>query len=239
MGKVSELGSEMGVPIIRSLVAWTLIFLLPVSLLGQTGSAILHSQGGVWVNGNESPDASAVFVGDVIETKPGFSATLTLDGTSVSIQPESIGKLEANLLTLDHGSVAVATSKGFRVKVNCILVVPVLNEWTQYEVTDVNGTVRVAAKKGDVRVEHEERVAKELPEKAPTESEHSRGEIVREGQQSSNDESVVCGGPPRPTTPGTALNPKLIAAGAGGAAVLLWLLLHGGGSKSPVSNWQP
>jgi ribosomal 50S subunit-recycling heat shock protein len=216
-----------------------LIMIVPVSLSGQTGSAILHAQGGVWINGNEAPDASAVFVGDLIETKPGFSATLTLDGSSVLIQAESIAKLQENLLELDHGRVSVGTSRGFRVKVNCILVIPVLNEWTQYEVTDLNGTVQVAARKDDVRIEHERSAPKAPIEKAPTENEQSSGAVVHEGQQSSNDESAVCGAPTKPTAAGTVLNPKLIAGGAGGAAVLLWLLLHGGPSKPPVSNSQP
>jgi hypothetical protein len=202
--------------------------------LGQTGSAILHSQGGVWVNGNEAPDASAVFAGDVVETKPGFSATLTLDGSSVVMQPESIGTFQENLLVLDHGSVAVGTSKSFRVRVNCITVIPVVNDWTQYEVTDTNGTVQVAARKNDVNIEHDRGRTK-----PPTETEQSHGTTVHEGQQSNNDESSVCGAPSRPADAGSLLNPKWIAAGAGSAGVLLWLILHGGGNKSPVSNAQP
>lgn len=224
----------MSVSIIRYLVCWALLIVVPVSLLSQTGSAILHTQGGVWVNGNEALDASAVFAGDTLETRPGFSATLTLDGSSVVIQPESIGTLQENLLVLDHGSVSVGTSKSFRVRVNCITVVPVLNEWTQYEVTDINRTVQVAARKLDVNIEHERG-----RDKPPTESEQSHGTTVHEGQQSSNDESSVCGAPLRPTEPGIALNPKWIAAGAGGAGLLLLLILHGGGNKTPVSNSQP
>src|SRR5258708_3026754 len=224
----------MSVSIIRYLVCWALIVVVPVSLLGQTGSAILHTQGGVWVNGNEAPDASAVFTGDLVETKPGFSATLTLDGSSILVQPESIAKLQENLLVLDHGSVSVGTSKGFRVRVNCITVIPVLNEWTQYDVTDVNGTVQVAARKKEVKIEGEQGGAK-----LASESEQSDGTTVHEGQQSGNDESSVCGAPLKPTGAGTALNPKWIAAGAGGAGLLLWLVLHGGRNKTPVSNWQP
>ncbi len=224
----------MSVSIIRYLVCWVLILVVPGTLLGQTGSAILHSQGGVWVNGNEAPDASAVFAGDVVETKPGFSATLTLDGSSVVMQPESIGTFQENLLVLDHGSVAVGTSKSFRVRVNCITVIPVVNDWTQYEVTDTNGTVQVAARKNDVNIEHDRGRTK-----PPTETEQSHGTTVHEGQQSNNDESSVCGAPSRPADAGSLLNPKWIAAGAGSAGVLLWLILHGGGNKSPVSNAQP
>jgi hypothetical protein len=70
--------------------------------LGQTGAAILHTQWGVWVNGYEARDSSAVFAGDVLETRPAPSANLSLDGSSVLIGPESVAKLQTNLLELDH-----------------------------------------------------------------------------------------------------------------------------------------
>ena len=133
----------MRVSILRCFICWAMLVIVPVSLLGQTeqgqtgaAAAILHTQGGVWINGYEARDASAVFPGDLVETKPGSSANLSLDGSTVLIQPESVAKLEANLLELDHGSVSVGTSKSFKVRVNCITVVPVLSEWTQYEVNN-------------------------------------------------------------------------------------------------------
>jgi hypothetical protein len=67
-----------------------MVVMVPVSLLGQTPSAILHAQGGVWVNGYEAKDSAAVFAGDLLETRPGFSANLTLEGPAVLIQPESV-----------------------------------------------------------------------------------------------------------------------------------------------------
>jgi len=89
-------------------------------------------------------------------TKPGFSATLNLEGTTIQLQEETVAKLQDDVLLLDHGGVSVGTSKSFKVKVNCITVIPVLNEWTQYDVTDVNGTVQVAARKNDVNIEREQ-----------------------------------------------------------------------------------
>ena len=129
-----------------------------------TGAAILHAQGGVWINGYEARDSSAVFPGDLLETKPGSAANLNLDGSTVLIQPESVVKLQTNLLELDHGSVAVGTSRGFKVQVHCITVVPVLNEWTQYEVNNLNGSVQVAARKDDVNVERTRDNKKPSPE---------------------------------------------------------------------------
>jgi ribosomal 50S subunit-recycling heat shock protein len=195
----------------------------------KSGGAILHAQGEVWVNGYEAHDSSAVFPGDVIETKAGSSANLSLDGSTVLIAPESVSKFQGDLLELDHGGVSVATSKSFKVRVNCMLVVPVLNDWTQYVVTDVNRTVQVAARKLDVNVDHERGHGKEAPEPQPSQQRAS----VHEGEQKSYDETEVCGPAARPTSALAGISPKWIAAGAAGAGILIWLLIHGGGTTKP------
>ncbi len=203
----------------------------------KTGGAILHAQGGVWINGYEARDSSAVFPGDLLETKPGAAANLSLDGSTVLIQPESVVKLQTNLLQLDHGSLAVGTSKSFKVQVHCITVIPVLNEWTQYEVNNLNGNVQVAARKNDVYVERKRDDKKPSPE-----TEVSHGTTVHEGEQKNFDDSEICGAPPRPVGPTSGLNPKWIAAGAGGAGLLLCVLLcggSGGGAKTPLSSSAP
>jgi hypothetical protein len=74
-----------------------MVVVMPLSLLGQSPSvgapqssqapsAILHTQGGVWVNGQEAHDATAILPGDLLETKTEFSATLNLDGSEVLLQ---------------------------------------------------------------------------------------------------------------------------------------------------------
>jgi hypothetical protein len=225
----------MSVSFIRSFVCWAMVLMVPQSLPGQTPAAILHAQGGVWINGYEAKDSAAVFAGDLLETRPGFSANLTLEGSAVLIQAESVSKFQGDWLELDHGAVSVETSKSFQVRVNCIKVVPVANEWTQYEVTNVNGTVQVAAHKSDVNVQVEDAHRKPSGEMAG-----SQGGSVHEGEQRNYDESQLCGAPPRPTGARSALNPKWIAIGAGGTGLLIWILVHGGGGSSPViSPWQP
>jgi hypothetical protein len=220
--------------------------ILPTSLLGQdaqtpadknsseraqTPAAILHTQGGVSVNGYEARDSSAMFTGDLLETKSGFAATLNLEGTTILVQEESVAKLQDDMLVLDHGSVSVGTSKSFKVRVNCITVVPVLNEWTQYEVTDINGSVQVSARKGDVRVE----MGLNRQKSQPPETSHDA--TVREGEQGKYQESEACGTPARPGA-GSTLSPKWIAGGAAGAGILILVLIHGGG-KTPLSASQP
>lgn len=219
-------------------LCWVLIVSVPGALLGQTPAAILHTQGGVWVNQYEAKDASAIFPGDVLEAKTGFTAQLTLDGSSVMIQPETVGKFQADVFELDHGSVSVSTLKSFKVRVNCLLVVPVASVETQYDVTDVNGTIHVAAHKSDVNVERHAREGdKAAPAQAPSQA--TLDGSVHEGDQKSYDASQLCGAPPRLGGTNSGLSPKWIAAGAAGGGVLIWVLIHGGGGKTPMSNSTP
>ena len=203
----------------------------PLPLQG-TPAAILHTQGGVWVNGSEARDSTAVFSGDIIETKPNFSATLNLDGSEVLLAPESVVKFDADSMELDHGSVSIGTSKAFKVRVNCIVVVPASSEWTQYEVGNVTGTVQVAARKHDVNVEHGGG-----KDSAP---QSTAGGALHEGEQKGFDESELCGSRKQPTTAGSSgLNPKWIAAGAAGTGLLIWLLIHNSGGQNNMSQSTP
>jgi hypothetical protein len=215
-----------------------MVVAVPLSMLGQTPSAILHSQGGAWVNGQEGKDASAIFTGDTVDTKPGFSATLALEGSSIEIRPESVTKFQADFLELDHGSVSVETSTGFKVKVNCVTVTPVANGPTQYEVTDVNGTLQVAAHKSDVNVEIHKGLGK-----PSTEPGESKGGTVHEGEQRSYKESEVCGAPPRATGTNTSpLDSKWVKIGAGvvaGGILICVLLLCPSSGSPPLSPDQP
>lgn len=220
---------------VRNFICWLMIGSVPVSLLAQTQSAIVHTQGGVWVNGYEAKDAAAVFSGDVIETRPNFSATLNLEGSSLLVQPESVVKFQGDAIELDHGGVSVETSTSFKVLVHCITVTPVANEWTQYDVLDLNGSVEVSARTKDVNVKWEHSVSKTPVENAVGQQQQGS---VHQGEQKKYDESEYCGAPPRPNA-GTLPNPKWIALGAGGAGVLIWVLVHGGGGKTPVSASQP
>jgi hypothetical protein len=79
----------MSVPALRNLLYSVMVVLCPLSLVAaDTSSAIVHSKGGVWINGAEAVDSTSVFPGDLLETKPGFVANLDAEGSSVLIQPE-------------------------------------------------------------------------------------------------------------------------------------------------------
>jgi hypothetical protein len=219
----------MSVGVLRNLVCWMMVFLCPLRLAAvDTKSAVLHSDGGVWVNGQEVSVSTAVFPGDLLETKPGFVANLDAEGSSVLIQPESIVKFQGTFLELEHGGVAVGTSTSMSVHVNCIKVEPVSTERTQYDVTDINGTVLVVARKNDVNI-----TRGGLLKKATTDD-SSQSATVHEGHDATRDETAVCGAALRPETAGSGLNTKWLEIGAGaGGAVLLCILLCKSSNHNP------
>jgi hypothetical protein len=233
---VCKFSLVMTVSASRNFISWMMVLLFPLSLMAaDTGSAIVRGGGGILVNGTEVADSIAIFPGDLVETKPGFIANLDAEGSSVLIQGESYVKFQGNFLVLEHGSVSVGTSTEFSVHVNCMRVDPLSNERTQYDVTDVNGTVQVAAHKNDVRIQRSG-----LAKKPTSQAGSSENGIVHEGQQASREESAVCGAAV-PEEPGHALNTKWleIGGGVGGGALVLCLLLCKGKSPSDVSPSQP
>jgi hypothetical protein len=240
----------MSVSASRYFLGWVMLAVFPPSLLAaDPASAIVHSKGGVWVNGNEVADSTTVFPGDALETRSGFVANLDMEGSSVLVGAESVVKFERNFLTLEHGSVNVGTSTSFSVHVNCIKVEPVLGDRTQYDVTDVNGSVQVAAHKNDVRITQgghrkasaEKSSASEVVQE-PSSQKSSASDIVHEGQQGTRDETSACGAG-RPEVAGHLLNTKWLEIGAGAAGVggstALCVLLCKAPEPSNISPVQP
>lgn len=227
----------MSVFIFRCMVCWAMIVIYPSSLLAaDAGPAILHAKGQVWVNGKEAADSTAIMPGDLLETNSGAAANLTTDGSTIVIQEQSIVKYNGDSLSLEHGSVSVGTSKSMSVTVDCLRVVPVSNQWTQYDVTNVNSHVGVAALKLDVNILHGATMRKPAPESTAAQS-----ATVHEGQQVTRDRSEVCGVARVPSRAGSPVNTKLIGigAGAGGGVLLLCLLLCSGKKPAQVSQSGP
>ena len=139
---------------LRTVLCWMMIAVIPASLLGaDTGAAMLYGKGVVLLNGATLPNSSAIYPDDVIETKADSVANINVTGSTVMVMPDSIVKFKNNAISLEHGSVAVSTSSGMRVYVKCVTVIPVSNVPTQFDVTNTNGTVHAAARKSDVNID--------------------------------------------------------------------------------------
>ena len=234
-----KLSLGVSVSALRNFLCWLMVALCPLSLVAKDAapaSAVLRSDGGVWVNGLEMTGSTVVLPGDSVETKASVVANIDAEGSSVLVQAQSIVKFQGTYLTLEHGSVSVGTSTLMSVHVNCLKVEPVSADRTEYDVTDVNGTVHVAAHKKDVNIEHSGALHKAASEDKPNNS-----ATVHEGEQANRDESNACGAAPRTAPASNGLNPKWLEIGGGGGvgALVLCLLLCRGNNPQSVSPSQP
>jgi hypothetical protein len=159
-----------------------MIVIVPTSLMAQdSGRAMLHSEGGVWLNGNPAPNSSAIFLHDAIQTQKENMAKIDADGSTVTVQPDTIVQFEEDELVLDHGSLQVNTSRGLRVRVNCMTVIPLTPEWTRYDVTDVDGKMTVAAHENDVKIHYQAAAARRSKQAlSPDVTVHPGEQVTRE-----------------------------------------------------------
>jgi hypothetical protein len=131
----------------------TILFPAQVMLAGETASAMLYTNGAAWLNGSEVPKSAAVFSGDMLQTRPDSTASIQSNGSSVMVLADSLVKFEGLAVELEHGAVRVTTSRGLAARAGDVTVKPAANTWTEFQVTDVDGRVQIAANKGDLTVQ--------------------------------------------------------------------------------------
>jgi hypothetical protein len=219
----------------RNLVCGVMIVVMPASLIAQaSGGAMLHSDGGVWLNGNLAPNSSAIFPHDVIQTQKDHQAKIDADGSTVTVQPDTIVQFEGDEIVLDHGSVQVNTSRGMKVRVNCMTVIPVTQEWTRYDVIDVDGKMRVVAYQNDVNIHYQVAVARRSKPGVLSDA------TVHQGEQTTREER--CGVAARPAeiidAKAAILNSTWAKLAGGGALVSICIFLVCRGDD-PISPSKP
>ena len=214
----------------RGLVSGVLVVLLPVaSFATDSNPAMLYTNGAAWINGAHVPRPSlAIFSGDLLQTRSDSVAHINQSGSSVTVIADSLVKFEGSSVRIDHGGVDVSTSKQMATTAGDVKVSPASNVWTEFNVTDFDGTVRIAARKGDLLV-----------------SDGQNTVTLPQGQETTRDETApdssgkkkkkrAAGAPP--AAGGGILNsPWAIGAGAaaiGGVAV--WVLTRNDEPASPA-----
>src|SRR5258706_16151166 len=143
----------MGMSACRGMVSDVLLLIVPASLFAaDTGAAMLYADGAAWLNGAHVPKSSAIFAGDLVQTRSDSAANIHAPGSSITVLGDSLVQFEGTSLKVEHGGVSVSTSKGVATTAGDVRVSPVSNAWTEFNVTDIDGTVRIAARKGDLTV---------------------------------------------------------------------------------------
>ena len=60
--------------------------------------------------------------------------------------------MRAAKVKLEHGGISVSTSKSLATRAGGATLSPASGVWTEFEVKDVDGRVRIAARKGDLTI---------------------------------------------------------------------------------------
>jgi|KBSMisStandDraft_5_1062788.scaffolds.fasta_scaffold556510_2 hypothetical protein len=208
---------------LRKLVSCVLVLLVPASLFAaDSAAAMLYTNGTAWLNGANVPKSSAIFVGDLVQTRTDSVANIKAPGTSVMVASDSLVQLKENAVKLEHGSLSVGTSKNLAAQVGGLKISPASAAWTEFQVTDTDGTVKIIAKKGDLTL--------------------SDGTTLPQGQQTTRDETdennkKKKGGGAAPAAGGGILNSP-VAIGVGSFVIgglTAWVLVQGDDPLSPSS----
>jgi hypothetical protein len=114
--------------------------------------AMVYTHGSAMLNGTNIPRSSALFPGDLVQTTKDSVANINATGSTVLVLNESLVQYEGSSVLLEHGGVTVSTSKLLATRAGSLTVLPAAGVWTEFEVRDVDGTIRIVARKGDLTI---------------------------------------------------------------------------------------
>ena len=130
-----------------------MVMIFPAALFAaDQPTAMLYSHGTALLNGNSIARSSAIFSGDLVQTNPDSVANINATGSSVLILNGSLVQYEGSTVKLEHGGVTISTSKLLATRAGDVTVSPAASVWTEFDVRDVDGTVKIAARKGDLTI---------------------------------------------------------------------------------------
>jgi hypothetical protein len=140
--------------VFRGMVSCVLVILLPGAMFAaDSNAAMLYTNGPAWVNGSHVPRAaSAIFSGDLLQTRSDSVANINEAGSSITVQSDSLVQFEGSSVRIEHGGVTVSTSRGVATTAGDVKVTPSAFAWTEFDVVDVNGSVKILARKGDLTI---------------------------------------------------------------------------------------
>jgi hypothetical protein len=229
----------MGKSAFRGMVSCVLMILFPGSLFAaDSNAAMLYTNGAAWVNGAHVPrSSSAIFQGDLLQTRSDSVANINQSGSSITVLSDSLVQFEGVSVDIQHGGVTVSTSKGIAATAGDVKVTPASNAWTEFNVSDIDGTVRIHASKGDLTISDGKEVAT-LQQGQDTTRDESTDNTDQNGKKKGKNKKRATGAVP---AAGGGILSSPYAVGIGGAAVLgitTWVLIKNGGDN-PASPAKP
>jgi hypothetical protein len=204
-----------------------IVFPAQVMLAGETASAMLYTSGAAWLNGSDVPKSAAMFSGDLLQTRPDSTANIQSNGSNVMVLADSLVKFEGPTVELEHGAVRVTTSRSLAARAGDVTVKPASDSWTEFQVTDVDGRVQIAANKGDVTVQDDKGTTTVTQGQQTTRDDTSDTDKKKKHHRHGQGAQTAAGGGIMSSTP--AVYGGLAVAGGVG----IWLLTRSGSPVSP------
>jgi hypothetical protein len=225
----------MGKSAFRGMVSCVLAILFPGSLLAaDSNAAMLYTNGAAWVNGAHVPrSTSAIFSGDLLQTRSDSVANINESGSSITVLSDSLVQFEGMSVDIQHGGITVSTSKEIAATAGDVKVMPASNAWTEFNVVDVNGTVKIFARKGDLTVSDGNSVVTLAQGQDTTRDDSSATTTDQNGKKSKTKKRApgavpAAGG-------GILSSPYAIGIGAAAVAgVTTWVLVKNDNPASPT-----
>ncbi|HEX4920212.1 MAG TPA: hypothetical protein VFV92_05670, partial [Candidatus Bathyarchaeia archaeon] len=162
--------------------------------------------------------------GDLVQTNKDSVANINATGSTILVLNDSLVQYEGDTVSLEHGGLTVSTSKSLATQVGAVTVSPAAGVLTEFEVRDVDGTVKIVARKGDLTIKDD----------AGTTTLAQGQETTREESQRDK-KAKKRGGGSVPGAAGGALNsPVAIGIGTGLiVGVTAWAVIQSDDPASP------
>lgn len=225
----------MGWRAFRRMVSYVLLFLFPAAMsAADSDAAMLYTNGAAWVNGAHVPrSSSAIFSGDLLQTRYDSVANINEPGSSITVHSDSLVQFEGASVRIEHGGVTVSTSKEMATTAGDVRVTPASFSWTEFNVVDVDGTVRIAARKGDLTINDGKDVFT-LAQGQETTRDETSSDTNKDSKDGKKKNKKRAAGA-APAAQGGTLNSPL-AVGIGGGVVVgvaAWVLIKNDNPASP------
>ena len=205
-----------------------MIVVFPAALLAaDQPDAMLYSHGIALLNGSSIAKTSAIFSGDLVQTNKDSVANINATGSTVLVLNDSLVQYQGTAVKLEHGGVSISTSKLLATRAGDVTVSPAASVWTEFEVRDMNGTVQIAARTGNLTI-----------------SDEAGTTTLAQGQQTTRDDQTTPerkekrrkAGAAAPAAGGGVLDSKvaILVGFAAVAGVTAWVLVQGDEPVSPA-----
>jgi len=136
-------------------LAWIMVVSFPVSMvMADATSAMLIANGSATVNGSPIEKATAVFPGDKVQTGPNTVATLTSQGSAVTVGGNSTLVFSKSFVNVLCGTALVSTSRGMPARVSNLLVQPARGTQTRFEISQQEGQLQIIAREGTLAIDN-------------------------------------------------------------------------------------